>query len=215
MRVTTGGNDEGVGDQRFLKARHLWKCRLAVRGTAAERYLREARGYRGPLPETVGYLLSGVYPQHALIAAFGLAHEPEPGHYVIHDAAVQAIHLTRLSPDGSGKAGTNRDKLMMGAVSGAPLCLHPPNDLLGLVVTEGIEDALSAAEATGLGAWAAGSAGHLPKLAPVVPNWMDAVTILAHDDPAGQAGAAAFASRLRERGLNVLVATLPFQGHRS
>lgn len=41
---------------------------------------------------------------------------------------------------------------MIGRSKGAPIVLAPLNDLLGLIVTEGIEDALSAHQATGLGA---------------------------------------------------------------
>ncbi|RWN58465.1 hypothetical protein [Mesorhizobium sp.] len=61
------------------------------------------------------------------------------------------MHLTRLRPDGSGKA-EEPAKIMIGRSKGAPIVLAPLNDLLGLIVTEGIEDALSAHQATGLGA---------------------------------------------------------------
>ena len=47
---------------------------------------------------------------------------------------------------------------MIGRSSGSPIVLAPANDLLGLVISEGIEDALSLHEASGCGAWAAGSA---------------------------------------------------------
>src|SRR5690606_5096012 len=88
-----------------------------------------------------------------------------------------AVHLTRLKPDASGRL----DKIMIGPVSGHPIMLAPVNDGLGLVIAEGIEDALSLHEATGLGAWAAGSATHMPKLAPEVPDYVSWVT-LAEDD---------------------------------
>ena len=48
--------------------------------------------------------------------------------------------------------------------------LAPMNDLLGLAITEGVEDALSIHAATGLGAWAAGAASRLPALADAVPG---------------------------------------------
>ena len=47
---------------------------------------------------------------------------------------------------------------MIGRSTGAPIVLAPLTDALGLAITEGIEDALSVHEATGLGVWAAGSA---------------------------------------------------------
>ena len=84
---------------------------------------------------------------------------------------------------------------------------RPPNDLLGLAICEGVEDALTAHEATGLGAWAAGSAGRMPALASVIPHYIEALTIYAHDDKAGHDGAArsltpcaAVVSKLRWRG---------------
>jgi hypothetical protein len=135
----------------------------------------------------------------ALIAAFGLPTEPEPGRLAIADDAIGGVHITRLAPDGLGKAGTETDKIMVGISHGSPIVLAPPNDLLGLLMAEGIEDALSGHEATGLGAWAAGSASRLPALAESVPYWIEAVTILAHDDREGRRHAATLASNLRHR----------------
>jgi len=68
---------------------------------------------------------------------------------------------------------------MIGRPNGSPICIAPPNDLLGLAISEGIEDALSVHQATGLGAWAAGSASFLPKLSEVVPSYIETVTIYA------------------------------------
>ena len=97
---------------------------------------------------------------------------------------------------------------MLGSVEGQPLVLAPPNDGLGLVVTEGIEDALSVHEATGLGAWAAGSAPHLAKLADVVPEYTECVTLMEDDDPAGARACDALARRLLQRGFEVRVVRL-------
>ena len=65
--------------------------------------------------------------------------------------------------------------------------------------------ALTAHEATGLGAWAAGSAGHMPKLAAIIPSYIECVTILAHDDEAGQRGAHSLAEALYQRRIEVIV----------
>ena len=46
---------------------------------------------------------------------------------------------------------------MIGSAPGVPLVLAPCNDLLGLFIAEGIEDALTARCGAGFGAWAAGS----------------------------------------------------------
>ena len=79
----------------------------------------------------------------------------------------------------------------------APIVLAPPNDVLGLAIAEGIEDALSVHEATGLGAWAAGSASRLPALADAIPSYVESVTIVADADKDGQRGAHGLAERLR------------------
>ena len=109
------------------------------------------------------------------------------------------MHITRLAPDGSGKAGTDRDKIMIGLVTGSPIVVAPPNDLLGVAITEGIEDALSAHAATGLGAWAAGAASFLPALAAVIPSYVEAITIIVDSDPDGERHAAELASRLNQQ----------------
>jgi hypothetical protein len=184
------------------RALWLWRRRLAIEGTLAERYLREARCYFGPLPNTLGFLpASGEHPP-SMIAAFGLADERETGALAIDDRAVRGVHVTRLTPDGSARIG----KATIGRGSaGSPIVLAPPNDLLGLEITEGIEDALSIYAATELGVWAAGSAGRMPPLAAEVPSWIEVVNVFGHDDPAGRHGAIELAVALRARGFEVLL----------
>ena len=94
--------------------------------------------------------------------------------------------------------------MTVGSPCGRPIVLAPPNDLLGLAITEGIEDALSAHEATGLGAWAAGSAPLMLALANAVPGYIEAVTIYAHDD-SGKPYALELAEALDVRGIEVRV----------
>jgi hypothetical protein len=145
-----------------------------------------------------------------MISAFGLANESdEPGVISIDDDAVRGIHLTRLALDGSGKAGTERDKIMIGMSAGSPIVLAPANDLLAIGITEGIEDALSVLHATGLGAWAAGSASRMLALAAAIPDYIECVTVFAHDDDAGQRGALALAEALTKRGIETSVEGLP------
>jgi len=88
---------------------------------------------------------------------------------------------------------------MVGRSKGTPIVLAPMNDALGLVIREGIENALSAHTATGLGAWAAGAASRLPGLANAIPRYTDTVTILADPDPYGQHHATELARRLEAR----------------
>jgi hypothetical protein len=188
----------------------LWKQRQPITpDTPPWRYLRQARGYDGPLPATLGYLPARNGHPPSLIAAFAVCTEPEPGVLAIADADVRSVHITRLAADGSGKAGTEKDKIVIGTGSmGSPIVLAPPNDLLGLAITEGLEDALSIHAATGLGAWAAGAAGRMPALAEDVPAWIDHVTVVAHSDQAGVKGADSLHQRLAARGISSSISYL-------
>lgn len=188
-------------------ANALWHSSVRAHGTPVVEYLKPTRGIDVELPATLRYLPARDKLPHAMIAAFGFLEEIEPG-ILAAPQSVTAVHLTRLSPQGTVRL----DKRMLGPVTGQPIVLAPPNDALGLVITEGIEDALSVHEATGLGAWAAGSAGHLSALAPAVPKYIDHVLILADNDPPGMQNAFALHSALRNRGFDVTVKTIPEAG---
>ncbi|CAL8981590.1 hypothetical protein RHODGE_RHODGE_02916 [Rhodoplanes serenus] len=143
-----------------------------------------------------------------MIAPFGIPNESEPGRLEVTGLTLSGIHLTLLNSQGTAKAGTERDKLMLGPSAGRPIVLAPPTDLLGLAVTEGIEDALSVHYATGLGAWAAGAAGRLPALADAIPEYIDVVTIIADADKPGVTNAQRLSEKLKLRGVRVEVVML-------
>jgi hypothetical protein len=195
--------EEAYQRRQREKARWLWGRRAPLAGSIAETYLRQARRYGGPLPASLAFLPAFREHPPALIAAFGMPEEPEPG---ILDAPrdIAAVLLTALKPDGSGKAG-EKPKKIIGSPGGLPIAVAPVNDLLGLAITEGIEDALSAHEATGLGAWAAGGAPFLPKLAAAVPAYVECVTIFAHPDPDGLRGARGLERLLIDKGVEVRI----------
>jgi hypothetical protein len=205
-RAQTAERDRATKADRLSKALLVWRARQPIGGTIAERYLREVRGYGGQLPTTLGFLPArGTYPP-AMIAAFGLAQETEPGILAIADRDITGVHLTRLKPDGSGKAvfedPDENAKIMIGYSAGSPIVLAPPNDLLGLAVTEGIEDGLSVHEDTGLGVWAAGAASRMPSLAEALPVWVDCVTVITDDDRDGRRFASGLVDELYARGMD-------------
>jgi hypothetical protein len=181
----------------------LWSQRRPIQGTIGETYLRK-RGITCALPSTLGFLPPRGEHHPAMIAAFAMCDEPEPG-IVGEPRGVNAVHLTRLLPDGSGKAEVDKPKLFIGSPMGRPIVLAPPNDLLALAIGEGIEDALTAHAALGMGAWAAGSADMMPSLADKVPDFIEAVTVFAHTDKPGQNGARNLAKRLHRRGIEVFI----------
>ncbi len=158
--------------QQHLKAAWLWSHHRPIAGTIAERYLREARAITCRLPPTLGFLPPSKPEHHpAMIAAFALAAETETG-TLAEPQNVRSVHLTLLRPDGSGKAEVTRPKITIGSPGGKLIMVAPMNDMMGLAITEGIEDALTVHTATGLGAWAAGSA-------PFLPNAIAAIEYLA------------------------------------
>lgn len=186
--------------ERRRKARWLWNRRQPAAGSPVERYLREARGYQGPIPRTIGFLPGGPAFAPAMIAIFALLDELELA--PIDAGSVKAVHLTRLTPDGSAKAGTETDKITIGTPRGTPIVLAPVNDGLGLAITEGIESGLSISEGTGLGVWAAGSAPFLPALADAIPRYVETVSVVAEADEAGERFAGALGAELRKRDIN-------------
>jgi hypothetical protein len=52
-------------------------------------------------------------------------------------------------------------KRTIGAHKGVPIVVAPANELLAVSIHEGVEDALSEHQATGLGSWAAGGASFM------------------------------------------------------
>jgi hypothetical protein len=181
------------------KAAWLWANRKPIKGSIAEGYLRmRMRGQHGVMPPTLAFLPARKPGQHpAMIAAFGFCDEPEPG-IITAPSIVDAVHLTLLVPDGSGKAEVEKPKLVVGRPLGRPIVLAAANDLLGLAITEGIEDGLTA-RLIGIGVWVAGNAPFMPSLADAVPDYIDAITIYAHPDK-GECFALELAQALDARG---------------
>jgi hypothetical protein len=173
LRAEAAEHDRIHKIERLGKARWLWSQRKPIAGSIAERYLREKRRIGCALPATLGFLPPRDDYAPAMIAAFGLAHEIERGVIAIADDAIKGMHLTRLLPDGSDRERGDQTKIMVGHSIGSPIILAPPNDLLGMAISEGIEDALTVHQSTGLGAWAAGSASRMPALADVIPSYIE------------------------------------------
>jgi putative DNA primase/helicase len=188
------------------KARWMWRTAGPADGTLVETYLR-SRGITVPLPSTVRFLPPNRPDHHpAMLVPYMIADEPEPGILDVAVEKITAVHLTLLKPDGSGKADVEKPKITVAQPAGRPLMLAPMNDLMGLTITEGIEDALSVHQATGLGAWAAGSAVYLPRLVAAIKALAtreydaspDCITIFVDGDDAGQRHAHALAAGLTE-----------------
>jgi hypothetical protein len=199
-RAAAAERKEADAADRVHRAQWLWAQSVSPEDTPTENYLRN-RGYCEPIPATIRHLPSTDKYLPAMISAFGLASEPEPGVIAIAACDIHGVHLTKLEHDGSGKADIEPNKMTFGLCSGSPIVLAPPNDQLGLAVAEGIEDALSVYAATGLGAWAAGSGPFMPELANIVPDYINCVTIAVDDDEVGHRYASELRRRLEARGI--------------
>ena len=193
-------NDE---DKQRGKARYFFSSSVAAAGTVVESYLR-ARGVG--VPSAAVRFLPPLKSSHhpAMLVPYGLPDELEPGVLDITEDAVTAVQLTLLKPDGAGKADVKPNKITIASPAGKPIVVASTNDLLGLAICEGVEDALSAHRATGLGAWAGGGASFMPKLANAVPDYVEAITIYAHDD-GGQRYARELADALAARGIDIFI----------
>jgi hypothetical protein len=120
------------GWKRLELAQWLWQRSQPIVGTLAERYLRGARKIDGDFPATLRFLpASGQHPP-AMIAAFGIPDEPEPGLLRIEMAAIRGVHLTKLRADGLGRT----DKIMIGRGHSLPIVVAPVNDGLGLAIID-------------------------------------------------------------------------------
>lgn len=204
VRAPAPARDDDTPERQRGKAQWLWSKAISIGSTPAGSYLRTARGIDCHLHSTLRYLRPRKPEHHhALIAPFAMASEPEPGVLHVANADIHGIHLTLLRADGSGKAETEPDKIMIGPSNGWPIILAPPNDSLALGIAEGIETALSMHAQTGIGVWAAGCAGRLPAIADKIPDYVETVTIAAEDDAAGRRGALQLYERLRARGIEV------------
>lgn len=145
----------------------LWGKTIPVVGSPVETYLRQRRCYV-PTPSIRCLPQKGKHGI-AMISKF---------------QGTAGVHLTRLRPDGMGKAGTDNDKVMIGPISGFPVVIRSNEWSKPLLITEGIEDALSLALAFPQWTiWAAGSASMLPKLVKVLGK---DVVIVVDSDLAGE-----------------------------
>jgi hypothetical protein len=139
------------------------------------------------------------FPAPCAVHPFGFPVEAEPGVLFMPVSNVMGLHLIHLLPDGRGKA---LKKKTFGPSSGFPIVLSPPGDSLGMLITEGIEDATSV-HSRGLELWAAGSAPRLPKLAGAVPGVTEVVSIGVDDNEAGRRGAEKLKDLLLQRDIEV------------
>lgn len=119
---------------------------------------------------------------------------------------VQAIHRTFLTHHGHKLSGEGINaKLNLGSPKGCAIRLAPATDKVALC--EGIEDALTVTQETGLPCWAVGNAAGL--FGVVLPDSIREVIICADADDAGMKAAQKAMDRFLQQGRTVRLATPP------
>lgn len=180
---------------RVNYARKIWAESVSVDGSIAETYLRN-RGLTGPWPATLRFSPSLTYQPGLELPGLVAAITRWP------DRNLCGIHRTFLRLDGLGKAGVSTARKALGSLKGAAIRLSPAGE--HLLIGEGIETVLSAAQATGLPVWSAVSAGVMAGI--VLPDTVQTVTIAADHDPVGIQAAEKAAAEWTIQGRKVSIA---------
>lgn len=186
----SSGENKGI-------ALDLWRAAQPAAGTPAEVYLR-GRSLVLPGSAPLRFLTDCPHPIRIRLPAMLALVTTSVGEPV-------GIHRTFLRPDGSAKADIEPQKATLGASHGNVVRLHPPGPKV--VVGEGIETSLAAAQILRLPALAALTAGSLAT-GSWLPPGVGEVVIAADCDlsGAGQQAAEKAAVVLRRRGVKASIA---------
>lgn len=182
--------------EQLAKARALWDRSVPIVGTAGERYLR-SRGITIPLPTSLRF-------------ARDLFHGPSGRYACAVVARIEptgAVHRTFLDKRSAAKLPKSA-KMMLGSTQGGAVRLSEGGG--PLLVAEGVESALSAAQALGdasVRAWAALSTSGMKSLdLPTAPREL----IIAPDaDEPGREAAQSLAARAHRIGWRVSILPPP------
>jgi DNA primase len=191
-------------------AQRIVNSSVPIEGTPAEAYLR-SRGITMALPHTLRFarLAPPTIEGNGVLAANGPGLLPALV-AIVTDAGGQLVGLQRtyLTEDGRKAAvvATESDrkpkvKYSLGNVIGGSIQLGPP--AASMLVTEGLEDGLTLAQALGRSVWVAAGTSMMPLM--VLPEITRAVVIGADGDPAGEAAAGKAAEAFGKAGLAVRI----------
>lgn len=186
---------------RSEEALALWNSAGPVPGTEAAVYLR-SRGLNIDPPEALRFArlqYGRTGPLHPVLLALVTRVDGRP----------TGVQRTYLAAGGLRKLDVGKPRLSLGRLRGGAIRLAP---VAGeLILTEGLEDALSLVQATGRPAWAAAGAGMFDGVE--LPPSVSAITIGADNDAAGRESARKAAERFAANGLAARIAWPPC-GHK-
>lgn len=191
-------------------AQRIVDASVSIDGTPAEAYLR-SRGIAMPLPHTLRFarIAPPKIDGNGLLAANGPA--PLPALVaIVTDPAGQLVGVQRTYlTEGGRKAATTptgsdpkpKVKYSLGQVIGGAIQLGPP--AASMLVTEGLEDGLTLAQALGRSVWVAAGTSMMPQM--TFADVTRALVIGADGDAAGSVAAAKAAEAYSEAGLAVRI----------
>lgn len=189
------------GDRDTMaEARAIWAAAIAITGTPAEAYLRR-RGITMELPPCLRFSRICYGSRGPLHPALICAIEGKAGDLI----GIQRTYLT----DGGSKAAFEKVKLSLGHIRGGAIHIGPAS--ASMLVTEGLEDGLTLAQALGRSVWVAAGTSMLPAIS--FPSLVRAIVIGADGDAPGEVAAqkAAEAFAARGRAVRIMRPTPPYK----
>jgi DNA primase len=167
-------------------AASIWREASQIEGTPAEAYLR-GRGLTLPLPPSLRFARLKPPKDSGVMAANG----PDPMPALVAlvtgpDDRVAGVQRTFLTADGRKAATADaKVKFSLGSVAGGAIRLGPR--AASILVTEGLEDGLTLAQALGRTVWVGAGTAMLHRM--LLPDDVRAVVIGADGDAPGEAAA--------------------------
>lgn len=179
--------------QSHAAALSIWKQAVKASGTPVEAYLR-GRGITMPIPLSIRFSrLSNATTTSLLPCMVALV--------VDVDGNPTGIQRTYLQEDGSGKADIPKPKLCLGRISGGATRIGEPST--ELVITGGLEDALTLHQVLGKPAWGVTGEAMMARLQ--LPDIVQSITIGADNDASGEAAAQKAATAFAKTGRAVRI----------
>lgn len=173
-------------------ARKIWRNAGPIEGTAGAAYLFN-RGITMKLPDSLRFA--------QLKHPSGTMHPSIVAQVVTADRKIAGVQRIFVADDGIGKAKVATPKLSLGRIAGNAIRLGAPAS--EVIVTEGLEDALSVLQSLGRVAWAAAGASMLSRM--IFPLAVKRVVIARDNDAAGEREAAKAALQFAGFGLAVRI----------
>ena len=182
----------------------IWNESVIAENSPVSEYL-VSRGFTGKIPKTIRY-----HPK--LYHSITKSYHPTMVSVINSDLnnEIIGIHRTYLSNDGKSKAAISPNKMILGRACGGAVRLAGVGTKL--VITEGIETALSIYQANSLAVWAALSASGMQNIIPPSSDVTPEIIIAADTDEAGMRASERFSCRLLSEGYKVEIAMPPYKG---